>query len=199
MFQGHAPQGGYRWVGLVLLAAAGLVWRAPACAQATPSAQQMVDQLKPTRTRSLRNLVVESVPDGASVTGPVTSDASAAQPEPSAPSSPPSLSLLIQFDFDSARIRPESRDALSNLAAALKSEDLLRSRFAVEGHTDAKGNPDYNRRLSQQRADAVRDFLVGHGVAVERLVPLGKGASELALPDQPHAPANRRVRVVNLD
>ena len=157
----------------------------PLWAQATPSAAEMVEQLKaqPTpapRTRSLRNLTVEAAPDGA------------VAPKPS-------LSLLIQFDFNSAKVQTESQQALVNLAQALQSKELVESKFAVEGHTDAKGRAEYNLKLSQQRADAVRAFLASNGVVNARLQAVGKGSTELANPTDPLAAENRRVRIVNLN
>ena len=153
-------------------------------AQTTPSAAEMVEQLKtqptPTpRTRSLRNLTVEV----ANVT----------------PADKPSLSLLIQFDFNSAKVKPESQQALNNLAQALQSKELATAKFAVEGHTDGKGRAEYNLKLSQQRADAVRAFLASNGVADARLQAVGKGSTELANTADPQAAENRRVRVVNLN
>ena len=157
----------------------------PLWAQATPSAVEMVEQLKAqpkpaVRTRSLRNLTVE----------PASEDAAAPKP---------SLSLLIQFEFNSAKVQPESQQALVNLAQALQSKELVESKFAVEGHTDAKGRADYNFKLSQQRADAVRAFLASNGVVDGRLQAVGKGSSELADPTDPLAAENRRVRIVNLN
>lgn len=156
----------------------------PLWAQATPSAADMVEQLKAQpvpapRTRSLRNLTVEAAD--------------------TTPAAKPSLSLLIQFDFNSAKVKPESQQALSNLAQALQSKELADSTFAVEGHTDAKGRADYNLKLSQQRADAVRAFLASNGVVDARLQAVGKGSSELANSADPLAAENRRVRIVNLN
>ena len=111
----------------------------------------------------------------------------------------PSLSLMIQFDFNSATVRPESQQALANLARALKSRELVDFRFAVEGHTDAKGRADYNLKLSQSRANAVKSYLASEGVDPGRLVASGKGSTEPALPADPFAAENRRVRIVNLD
>lgn len=168
----------------------------PVLAQAVaPSTEQMIQQLRtPPVTRSLRNLRVEAAPEGAAANG------AAGQPaEPPAAPQRPSLSLSIQFDFDSARIRPESLLALSNLATALGSAALLPSRFVIEGHTDAKGTPDYNRRLSDQRALAVKDLLIAKGIEGARLLSVGKGASEPANAAAPLAPENRRVKIVNLD
>ncbi len=173
----------------------------PLCAQTpAPSAEQMIQQLTGPRTRSLRNLSVEAAPaatDAAQAAGglaPASAFALAAAATPR-----PSLSLLIQFDFNSARVRPESQQSLATLSEALQSSELMNSRFAVEGHTDAKGDADYNQKLSEARAQAVRDFLKTRGVDQDRLVVAGKGATDLANSDQPFAAENRRVRIVNLD
>ena len=234
---------------LVLLGCASLPLLAQNTPSQSPSANQMIEQLKP-NTRSLRNLKVEAaappatvtpvaaqpagsqviaepvptpaaepvpptLPVAVVVTTPAVSAAPAAQSlavaAPSAvtvadnpaelaqPTVRPSLSLLIQFDFNSARVRPESQQALANLSVALQSPELRNSTFALEGHTDAKGSADYNVRLSALRAQAVRDYLMGRGVEQGRLQASGKGASELANVEQPFAPENRRVRIVNLD
>jgi len=152
---------------------------------AAPSSQDMIEQLKAKpaaapKTRSMRNLSVDAA----------TAKEVAAEQS--------SLSLQIQFDFNSARIKPESSTALGNLATALQSKELLEAKFAIEGHTDAKGGADYNQKLSQQRANAVRDFLANKGVEVTRLSTAGKGSSELANKDDPLAAENRRVKIVNM-
>lgn len=161
----------------------------------TPTAQQMIEQLKAKpepsaapaltgRTRSLsgtRNLTVE-----------------AATPQEVAVAEKASLSLQIQFDFNSASVKAESKDALSNLASAMLSKDLLEAKFVIEGHTDAKGKQDYNQRLSQHRADSVREFLVSKGVDSTRLSAAGKGSSDPANTTDPLAAENRRVKIVNL-
>jgi outer membrane protein OmpA-like peptidoglycan-associated protein len=166
----------------------GLCAALPLFAQTPPSAEQMIEQLKaPPRTRSLRNLTVEASPAPAT-----TGDAAPQQ-------APPSLSLLIQFDFNSAHVRPESQQALSNLSQALQSAALRNSKFAIEGHTDAKGSAAYNLKLSAQRAQAVSDFLKVKGVDEARLLASGKGSASLANSEQPFAAENRRVRIVNLD
>ena len=163
-----------------------------------PSAEQMIQQLKAPRTRGLRNLSVEAVSANAVDDKIAVNSEAAPMPLAAAPEKP-SLSLLIQFDFNSARVRPESQQALANLSKALQSQELLHSNFSIEGHTDAKGRSDQNQQLSQQRANAVSEFLKKWGVAGARLVATGKGASELANTSDPFAPENRRVRVVNLD
>jgi outer membrane protein OmpA-like peptidoglycan-associated protein len=184
-------------VATLLLGSVPSVW---AQAGGTPTTEQMIEQLKAPplapRTRSLRNLTVEAASD-ANTTGAATAANGATAT--AAPVVRPSLSLMIQFDFNSAQIRPESQQALLNLAGALKAAELASSNFAVEGHTDAKGLPDYNLKLSQQRADAVQQFLVSRGVASTRLVASGKGATQLANGANPLGAENRRVRIVNLE
>jgi outer membrane protein OmpA-like peptidoglycan-associated protein len=86
--------------------------------------------------------------------------------------------------------------------------DLLRSideapsdvRVIVEGHADGTGDDAYNRALSTRRAEAVRDFLVAHGVAAERieLRTRGEGAPLVAETDERALSMNRRV-VVHLE
>jgi outer membrane protein OmpA-like peptidoglycan-associated protein len=112
---------------------------------------------------------------------------------------PPSLSLAVQFDTNSAQVRPESGRVLGNLVAAMQSPDLKGARFTIEGHTDARGTPAANQQLSQQRADEVRLYLIALGVHPARLRAVGKGSSDPANPLDPAAPENRRVRVVTLE
>lgn len=165
---------------------------------AAPTAEQMIQQLKAPKTRGLRNLSVEATSSNAASDSNAETAADAPTALVQSPEKP-SLSLLIQFDFNSARVRPESQQALANLSQALQSQELLHSNFSIEGHTDAKGRSDQNQKLSQQRANAVSDFLKKWGVADARLVATGKGAAELANTADPFAAENRRVRIVNLD
>lgn len=115
------------------------------------------------------------------------------------PGPPPSLALAIQFERNSARVRPESGAVLGSLVAAMQSPELKGSRFLIEGHADPRGGAAQNQRLSQERADEVRLYLVSLGVHPARLRAVGKGASQLADAGDPSAAANRRVRVVTLE
>ena len=117
--------------------------------------------------------------------------------EVTAATSRPAVDLEVRFEFDSATLTPTAQAVLDNLATALTT-DLASYRFVLEGHTDAVGSDTYNLRLSERRAQAVRDYLHElYRINGGRLSAVGKGEDELLLPDQPAAAPNRRVRVIN--
>ncbi|QCG97131.1 OmpA family protein [Azospirillum sp. TSA2s] len=103
----------------------------------------------------------------------------------------------VEFDFNSAVIRPESRAILDKVATVMAAAG--NTRFRIVGHTDAVGGDVANLALSKKRAAAVVEYLVSkHHIRRDRLEASGMGARELLLPDQPKAAANRRVEIVNL-
>ncbi len=82
----------------------------------------------------------------------------------------------ILFDFDRATLR---RDAELNLAkVAVILDQFPEMHITVEGHTDNVGAEEYNLKLSERRAQAVRDFLVSQGVEAARLDTRGYGMSQ---------------------
>lgn len=82
----------------------------------------------------------------------------------------------VSFDFDSAQLRPEGRNALSQVATVLVNNP--RTTIDVIGHTDSIGRPEYNQRLSERRAQSVADFLSGQGVRPDRILIAGRGATQ---------------------
>ena len=108
---------------------------------------------------------------------------------------PKSIDLVIQFDLDSAKLKPDSKPLLSSLVEAMMNDRLSAIKFKVEGHTDAQGTEQHNLKLSQSRAESVMAYLTSQGVDKERLTGEGKGFSELLLSEKPKAAENRRVRI----
>jgi outer membrane protein OmpA-like peptidoglycan-associated protein len=84
------------------------------------------------------------------------------------------LSGGMLFPSGKSELMASARDELSVVATALK-ERAPRSTVVIEGHSDSRGAQDMNLLLSAKRAEAVRDFLVAHGVAEERIDVEGLG------------------------
>lgn len=82
----------------------------------------------------------------------------------------------ILFKTGSADLSDKSNKTLDEAAEVLKTYPNLRLR--IEGHTDSKGDDDKNMKLSQDRADAVRDAIASRGVAAERLDAVGLGETQ---------------------
>lgn len=79
----------------------------------------------------------------------------------------------IEYDFDSANLRPESELILNNLIEFLQLNDNLV--IEIRSHTDQRGGDAYNLNLSERRAQSVVDYLIAHDIPMERLVPKGYG------------------------
>ena len=104
-------------------------------------------------------------------------------PPPPAPAPAPqvqkiTLASKALFDFDKYNLKPEGKAAidseiLSKLAQVQKLELVL-----VTGHTDRIGTQQYNQKLSERRADAVRDYLVSKGVPKDKIETLGMGKTQ---------------------
>ncbi len=113
------------------------------------------------------------------------------------PAGPGRASLLITFATGSAELTPETLQVLGTVAKALQSDRLAGFAFKVEGHADPRGTPDYNLKLSAERAQSVVGYLTGRlGVLPERLQAVGKGDTELLNTERPDAQENRRVTIV---
>jgi OOP family OmpA-OmpF porin len=110
-----------------------------------------------------------------------------AKPAPPPPAPAPAPAPQVQkitldskalFDFDKAVLKPEGKAAIDSqvvvpLAKVQKIEVVL-----VTGHTDRIGSDAYNQKLSERRADAVRDYLVSKGVAKDKIETIGMGEKQ---------------------
>ena len=79
----------------------------------------------------------------------------------------------IFYDFDKATLRPESAEALDKLVVLLNENPNVT--IELSAHTDNRGSDQYNQRLAQRRAETVVSYLIEHGIASDRLTPVGYG------------------------
>jgi OOP family OmpA-OmpF porin len=86
------------------------------------------------------------------------------------------VELDVKFDFDKANVKPESQADIKALADFMNQ--YPQTTTVVEGHTDARGTDAYNQKLSERRANAVREVLVNqYGVDASRVNAVGYGES----------------------
>lgn len=107
------------------------------------------------------------------------------------------LSGSVLFASGESQLLPSAQAKLSEVARALTQQNPD-ARIVVEGHTDSQGKQDFNLELSEKRANAVREYLVSHGVAQDRISAEGLGFSR-PIADNKTAEGranNRRVEIV---
>lgn len=101
------------------------------------------------------------------------------EPTPSPPRMVPqsvSFSADALFAFDKSELKPEGRAALDDFSRQLGGAQY--EAIFVTGHTDRFGSNEYNQRLSERRANAVRDYLVSRGIPANRVNADGKGETQ---------------------
>ena len=103
-----------------------------------------------------------------------------------------------EFDFDKYALKPAGQAKVDEAVRVMKEHEMLR--VSVEGHTDAVGTDAYNQKLSVRRAVAVRDYMIDHGIAADRLTAKGFGESRPAATNDTEAgrAENRRVEIIPL-
>ncbi|HUP98118.1 MAG TPA: OmpA family protein [Usitatibacter sp.] len=110
------------------------------------------------------------------------------------------LSADVLFDFDKAELKSGARPSLDKVVAVLKA--YPKATATIEGHTDSKGDDNYNQKLSQRRAESVRKFLAAQGATL-RMSTRGWGEKKPVAPnarpdgkDDPDGrQKNRRVEI----
>ncbi|MDR1041367.1 MAG: OmpA family protein [Deltaproteobacteria bacterium] len=108
-----------------------------------------------------------------------------------------SITLDVKFDFDKSVVKPEYRSEVERAATFLNQHPG--STAVVEGHTDSRGNDDYNQRLSERRATAVRDYLVTQfGIAPSRVTSVGYGETRPIATNETDAGRAQNRRVVGV-
>ena len=98
----------------------------------------------------------------------------------------------IFFDFNKATLRPESVTELRHIITFLHQYPKLK--IEISGHTDSIGTDQANRKLSQERADAVREYLASHGINGVRVTAKGYGATKPVAPNSSEEGRQRNRR-----
>jgi len=108
------------------------------------------------------------------------------------------LAKGIFFKPSSSTIHEDSLPTLDAVAGVLEKNAKMRLR--IEVHTDSRGSSAYNRKVSQDRANAIKKYLVGKGIQAKRLVAKGYGEDQPIADNQTEAgrAANRRIALVVL-
>lgn len=102
----------------------------------------------------------------------------------------------VLFDFNQYTLKPGAREKMAKVSGILLAYPGLK--LQLEGHTDSIGTDEYNRLLSQKRADAVRDYLVSQGVSAASVSAAGLGKDDPVASNDTAAgrQQNRRVEMV---
>jgi len=87
------------------------------------------------------------------------------------------ITEIVQFETGQAVLLPQSEQLLKEVAEAFTEHPEIEE-VEVEGHTDSQGNDQSNMKLSEARANTVRDFLIGLGISGSRLVPKAYGETK---------------------
>jgi outer membrane protein OmpA-like peptidoglycan-associated protein len=115
------------------------------------------------------------------------------------PSTERSVGVEVRFPTNSAELTPAARAQLDPIGKVLASRSgkLAPGEIVIEGHTDARGGNELNKKLSEQRAKAVVEHLVSaYKVDAKMLKPVGRGEQYLKEGSRPDSEVNRRVELV---
>ena len=102
----------------------------------------------------------------------------------------------VNFDYDKATLQAEGRPTLDEAAEILKANPD--ASVEIRGYTDSRGSDSYNMRLSERRAQTVKNYLISRGVSASRLTTRGYGESDPVATNETAAgrAQNRRVELL---
>lgn len=151
------------------------------------------------------------VKDATSGTAPSATAAKTPRLPPNPPNSPQASAVRISdeiikacgisepdayFAFDSANVRPDDANVLGQLVTCFTTGPLKGRQLKLVGHADPRGGSDYNMTLGQSRADAVKDYIIGHGMDKSKTDSTSRGAMDATGTDEPSWARDCRVDIM---
>ena len=142
-----------------------------------PNAYELAKLLYPPKTRKI---ILDQEPN--------------AVPVAPAEVQPTTVAFMVNFEYDSVSIKEDSQPYLDALGDMLNFAQLKDKSLSIEGHADASGDAVYNLRLSESRAQSIKEYLQRvHSIDPSRLFVTGYGESNLFDQAHPYAEVNRRA------
>jgi peptidoglycan-associated lipoprotein len=144
-------------------------------------------------------------------TAPAATTASGPRLPPNPPNSPQASAVRISdeiikacgisepdayFAFDSANVRPDDANVLGQLVTCFTTGPLKGRQLKLVGHADPRGGSDYNMTLGQSRADAVKQYILDHGMDKSKTDSTSRGAMDATGTDEPSWARDRRVDIL---
>jgi peptidoglycan-associated lipoprotein len=144
-------------------------------------------------------------------TAPAATTASGPRLPPNPPNSPQASAVRISdeiikacgisepdayFAFDSANVRPDDANVLGQLVTCFTTGPLKGRQLKLVGHADPRGGSDYNMTLGQSRADAVKQYILDHGMDKAKTDSTSRGAMDATGTDEPSWARDRRVDIL---
>jgi len=162
--------------GVVSRSGFGLCWRTgywtPQLAATTP----VVGSEFPAGCECDKDLMPKEACEPKVAAAPPAAPAAPAAPAPKPAAEKITLAADALFDFDKAVLRPEGKAKLDDVVSKL--DKIALEVIIAVGHTDRLGGDKYNQKLSERRAQSVKDYLIGKGVEPNRIYTEGKGEAQ---------------------
>ena len=157
--------------------------------QGLPASNQRVEVVKPVFDA---NAPLVQTPVSSSVSSRVKTDRGEA-------AAAPCCDRVVYFEYDLAELNDLACGMLDELVAEMKADAGMQ--VLIVGHTDNRGSDEYNQRLSDERAEAVRMYLLENGISAGRIMTQGVGATQPAASNDNDGgrALNRRAVIINQD
>lgn len=162
--------------GVVSRSGFGLCWRTGYWTPQLAATTRVVGSEFPAGCECDKDLMPKEACEPKVAAAPPAAPAAPAAPAPKPAAEKITLAADALFDFDKAVLRPEGKAKLDDVVSKL--DKIALEVIIAVGHTDRLGGDKYNQKLSERRAQSVKDYLIGKGVEPNRIYTEGKGEAQ---------------------